>query len=71
MLTTGLSLVGTFAGQVAASGIAPSYLNYVGIVPSFGVPLYILLHIYSLYQIRWAQANSTARRGGAARATAV
>src|SRR6266508_4392453 len=57
-LATGFSIVGTFASQVAAAGVAPGYLNYVGIVPSFGVPLYILLHIYSLYQIEWVQADS-------------
>src|SRR6266566_2448019 len=38
-LTTGFTIVGSFAAQVAASGVSPLYLNYVGIVPSFGVPL--------------------------------
>ncbi|MEO7911528.1 MAG: hypothetical protein ABIV47_17935 [Roseiflexaceae bacterium] len=69
-LATGFSVVGTFAGQVAAAGVAPGYLNYVGIVPSFGVPLYILLHIYFLYQIGWAQAATTARHRSAARTAA-
>jgi hypothetical protein len=69
-LATGFSVIGTLAGQVAAAGVAPGYLNYVGIVPSFGVPLYILLHIYSLYRIGWAQTDTTERRRSAARAAA-
>lgn len=69
-LATGFSVVGSFAGQVAAAGVAPGYLNYVGIVPSFGVPIYILLHIYSLYQIVATQTHAATRRGDAASATA-
>lgn len=69
-LAMGFSVVGAFAGQVAAAGVAPGYLNYVGIVPSFGVPIYILLHIYSVYQIVGTQTHTTTRRGDAASATA-
>jgi hypothetical protein len=69
-LTTGFSVVGSFMGQVTAARVAPGYLNYVGIVPSFGVPLYIVLHIYSVYQIAWARTGTTTRHSGTARATA-
>jgi hypothetical protein len=40
-----------FAEQVAASGISLLYLNLVLVVPAFGVPLYAVLHLYSLYQM--------------------
>ena len=43
------SYIGPFAAQLAASGAAPLYLNYVLIIPSFA--LYTLLHIYSLFQL--------------------
>jgi hypothetical protein len=50
-ITTGFTAVGTFVAQIAAAGISPLYVNFVGIVPSFGVPLFALLHIYSLFQL--------------------
>jgi hypothetical protein len=50
-LTTGILYIGPFAAQLAASGASPLYVNYVLIVPSFGVPLYTLLHIYLLFQL--------------------
>ncbi len=58
-LTTGILYIGPFAAQLAASSISPLYLNYVLIVPSFGVPLYTLLHIYSLFQLVSAQLGKT------------
>ena len=56
-LTTGIIYIGPFAAQVAASGGSPLYLNYVLIIPSFGVPLFALLHIYSLFQILSARVD--------------
>jgi hypothetical protein len=50
-LITGAIYIVPFASQLAASGISLHYLNYVLIVPSFGVPLYASLHIYSLIQM--------------------
>jgi hypothetical protein len=58
-LITGILYIGPFAAQLAASGISPLYVNYVLIVPSFGVPLYTLLHIYSLFQLVSARAGKT------------
>jgi hypothetical protein len=58
-LTTGILFIGPFAAQVAASGVSLLYLNYVLIVPSFGVPLYTLLHVYSLFQILSARRDAT------------
>jgi hypothetical protein len=58
-LTTGILYIGPFAAQLAASGVSPLYVNYVLIVPSFGVPLYTLLHIYSLFQLVSARVGKT------------
>jgi len=61
-LTTGIMYIGPFAAQVAASGGSPLYLNYVLIIPSYGVPLFVLLHVYSLFQLWSARASSTNER---------
>jgi hypothetical protein len=56
-LASGILFIGPFAAQLAAHGTSPLYLNYVLIVPAFGVPLYTLLHIYSLFQLISARAG--------------
>jgi hypothetical protein len=56
-LITGILYIGPFAAQLAASGVSPLYVNYVLIVPTFGVPLYTLLHIYSLFQFLSARGG--------------
>jgi hypothetical protein len=56
-LASGIAFIGPFAAQLAAHGTSPLYLNYVLIVPAFGVPLYTLLHIYSLFQLIAARAG--------------
>jgi hypothetical protein len=56
-LASGIAFIGPFAAQLAAHGTSPLYLNYVLIVPAFGVPLYALLHIYSLFQLLSARAG--------------
>ena len=56
-LASGIAFIGPFAAQLAAHGTSPLYLNYVLIVPAFGVPLYTLLHIYSLFQLISARAG--------------
>ena len=48
---TGLAAIGPFVLEIQAAGVSPLYLNYVLIVPAFGVPLYALLHVYSLVQL--------------------
>jgi hypothetical protein len=60
-ITTGFSAVGTFVAQIAVAGGSPLYVNYVGIVPSYGVPLYALLHIYSLFQLLSGHVDETTR----------
>jgi hypothetical protein len=60
LATGGIYLV-PFAGQVASSGISLLYLNFVLVVPSFGVPLYALLHLYSLFQMLSGRVNESTR----------
>ena len=50
-LITGAILIGPFAARMAASGIPINYLNFVLLIPAFGVPVLALLHLFSLYQI--------------------
>jgi len=52
-LITGPTAIAPFAAELAAAGVSPLYINYVLVVPSFGVPLYTLLHVYSVYQLLW------------------
>jgi hypothetical protein len=56
-LITGAIYIVPFASQLASSGVSLNYLNYVLIVPSFGVPLYASLHIYSLFQMFTKRAD--------------
>ncbi len=58
-LTLGGMYLIPFSEQVAASGISLLYLNFVLVVPSFGVPLYALLHLYSLYQMLTGRVSET------------
>lgn len=44
-IATGFVYLGPFSGQIPASGVSLRYLNYVFIIPSFGVPMFSLLHI--------------------------
>jgi hypothetical protein len=60
-LTTGIAFIGPFAARLAASGVSLSYLNYVLIIPTFGVPLFTLLHIYSMFHMLSAPAEKTKR----------
>ncbi|MHB8627961.1 MAG: hypothetical protein ACYDEO_17365 [Aggregatilineales bacterium] len=49
-LITGFTFIPAFAAQLVVSGTVPLYLNYVLIIPTFGVPLAIALHVYTLYK---------------------
>jgi hypothetical protein len=50
-LSTGLSALTPFAIELQRGGVSPLYLSYVLIIPSFAVPVFTLLHCYSLYQL--------------------
>jgi hypothetical protein len=60
-IATGGTYIGPFAAQLAASGVSLSYLNFVLIIPSFGVPLLALLHFYSLIQMLSPRPDETQR----------
>ncbi len=50
-LTTGSTFIPAFAHQVVVSGGSVRYLNYVLLIPTYGVPLAVLFHIYTLFQL--------------------
>lgn len=50
-LITGITFIPTFAHQVVASGGSVQYLNYVLLIPTYGVPLALLFHMYTLFQL--------------------
>ncbi len=60
-LVTGLFFIGPYAAQLASHGVSLLYLNYVFFIPSFGVPLYTVLHMYSLRQMFTARSNQKER----------
>lgn len=41
-----------FVRQLVQQGHSIAYLDYVLMIPGFGVPILMLLHINSLYQLR-------------------
>jgi hypothetical protein len=49
--TTGNLFIPPFVIQLNAAGISPLYLNAVLLIPYFGVPLLLSLHIYSLIRL--------------------
>jgi hypothetical protein len=61
-LTTGITYIGPFAAQLAAAGASLDYLNYVLVIPTFGVPLFTVLHIYSLFQMLSSPVEKTKQR---------
>ena len=61
-LVTGITYIGPFSARVAASGVSLAYLNYVLIIPTFAVPLFTALHVYSLFQVLSGQADETKGR---------
>jgi hypothetical protein len=50
-LTTGTLFIAPFVSQLAATGVPVHYLNYVLLIPTYGVPLVGVFHVYSLYQL--------------------
>jgi hypothetical protein len=60
-LTTGAAFIPAFANQVVASGGSVLYLNYVLLIPTYGVPLAVLFHIYTLFKLRVRQQAATSQ----------
>ena len=50
-LTTGVTFLPAFAHRVVASGGSVRYLSYVLLIPTYGVPLAVLFHLYTLFQL--------------------
>lgn len=48
---TGSMFIAPFANQIAASGGSVQYLNYVLLIPTYGVPLAALFHVYTLRRL--------------------
>lgn len=64
-LVTGGLFIPPFAARLAGAGISLDYLNYVLVIPAFGIPLYASLHIYSLFQLASQRVGETTRSEGA------
>jgi hypothetical protein len=58
-LVTGVTYIPPFVRQIALSGASTAYLNYVLIIPAYGVPIMSVFHVYSLHQLFSRDANST------------
>src|SRR5262245_49995075 len=54
---TGVLFIRPYATQLVANGVGVLYLNYVFIVPTFVIPIFVALHFYSLYQMLTARAS--------------
>lgn len=63
-VTTAFIYMRPFTDQLVASGVPLGYLNYPFLIPSYGVPLFALLHIYSLFQILSPRAEVAKQRIG-------
>ncbi len=50
-LITGVTYIPPFMRNLARNGGSPLYINYVLIIPAYGVPLMSVFHIYSLHQL--------------------
>lgn len=59
-LTTGVTFIPAFARQVVASGGSVLYLNYVLLIPTYGVPLAVLFHIYTLFKLLGVRQQAVA-----------
>jgi hypothetical protein len=58
-LITGVTYIPPFVRHLAVSGVSTLYVNYVLIIPAYGVPLMSVFHAYSLHQLFSQNTNST------------
>lgn len=61
-LITGVTYIPSFVRQLAMTGASTAYVNYVLIIPAYGVPLMSLFHVYSLHQLFQRDRDSTKSR---------
>jgi hypothetical protein len=57
-LVTGVTYIPPFVGRLAAAGASTRYVNYVLIIPAYGVPIMSVFHVYSLRQLFSRDTNS-------------
>jgi hypothetical protein len=50
-LATGFTFIGPYVRQVARTGHSIAYLDYVLMIPGFAVPILVLMHINSLFDL--------------------
>jgi hypothetical protein len=50
-LATGMIFIGPYVRQLARSGHSIAYLDYVLMIPGFAVPMLVLMHINSLFDL--------------------
>jgi hypothetical protein len=50
-LITGVTYIPPFVRQLAAMGASTRYVNYILIIPAYGVLLMSVFHVYSLHQL--------------------
>jgi len=50
-LVTGVTYIPPFVRQLAIAGASTAYVNYVLIIPAYGVPIMSAFHIYSLHKL--------------------
>jgi hypothetical protein len=62
-LVTGVTYIPPFVRQLALTGASTAYVNYVLIIPAYGVPIMSLFHIYSLHQLFSRDADSSRANG--------
>jgi hypothetical protein len=58
-LITGVTYIPPFVRHLAVTGVSTLYVNYVLIIPAYGVPLMSVFHAYSLHQLFSQNTNST------------
>jgi hypothetical protein len=57
-LITGVTYIPPFVRQLASIGASTLYVNYILIIPVYGVPLMSVFHVYSLHQLFSHHTNS-------------
>jgi hypothetical protein len=62
-LITGVTYIPPFVRHLATTGASTRYVNYVLIIPAYGVPLMSLFHIYLLRQLFSRDTDSTKTNG--------
>src|SRR5262245_60886466 len=61
-LITGVTFIPPFVRHLAVSGASTRYVNYILIIPAYGVPILSVFHVYSLHQLFSRDTNSIKAR---------